>query len=1035
MKRLGLALLLSFPLSLLAANITIAPQPLASALQAFSEQSGLQVGFVSRIAKDLHTQGARDARTPAEALNALLAGTTLEYRFVNAQTVVIREKGATKDTPVTMMHPSGSQNSAPMAIQLVRADEAAARQVMGAARKGETMAAAEWPAGEQTGKDVSEVTVVGSRLGGVPVESAMPVKVITRDDIERSGASNIAQVLSLLPEVSMNNSGDRPDSSRPGAIGGTGSTNSTTVQLRGLPLGSTLVLVNGRRVGSSSSFAGLQSESFFDLTNVPLSMVERIEVLPYGASAVYGGDGLAGVVNIVLRRDAGGLEVRLRESAASGYGESQANLTWGQSWSRGSLTLSGSFIKNGTLDVVERALTADQDFRRFGGQDRRYTFVNSPGTVYSLAGCPAAPANCFSPSIGSRANLPGLNSPFAGIPANQDGTGLTPADFVATAGIVNTQSSPNHFFSASEATSITLRGRFDLTPTIELFGDVLYTRRNTPPAEASLWLTRGTSGGIFTVPASNPYNPFGVPVGVNVGQPRTGNYYSYEPEYLQPTLGLRGGRSEWNWEVTSSLSRDLTHSVRLSTDQDAIAAALNSTDPATALNPFIGNGGSFASQAVIDGLFTRPPSHFRGDLIQTNAFIRGPLATLPAGKMQAVFGAEWNREKLEYFDAIVPTRLVAGTDDSYAAYTELRLPLIAGRGAGQANVPERLALSLALRADQSDRYDETGITDTIGLEFRPVPTLLLRTSYNSAFKPLSTYAAFRPLETSSGILIFDRLNNGYAITSMVSGGGVPDGIKPETSTSRTLGLLWTPRFLPGMQLSLTGWDNRLRDRIPTGGAQFFVDNEEFFPGHVIRTSSGSISQVIVTPVNIARTDMAGADFGLSWTLQTRYGVFSPMLAATWTNKFDVQVTPSSPVVSLVGSPGTDSGISYSTTSWSPRWKGAVSLGWLNGDNVSATINSRYVGAYLDPAAFATGPRAGTYQQLGDFWIADLNVELGVGNWLAPQNTWLSATRLSLGALNVFNKLPDFCNACLSGYDAQQYDIRGRFAYAELKFSF
>src|SRR3546814_936097 len=113
--------------------------------------------------------------------------------------------------------------------------------------------------------------------------------VCSSDLIDRSGVGNIAQVLSYLSEVSINNVGDRNIGVGDGVMDG-GNTNSTTIQLRGLPKGTTLVLINGRRAGDSASYS---DSGQFDLSTIPLALVERIEVLPAGSSAVYGGDGLA----------------------------------------------------------------------------------------------------------------------------------------------------------------------------------------------------------------------------------------------------------------------------------------------------------------------------------------------------------------------------------------------------------------------------------------------------------------------------------------------------------------------------------------------------------------------------------------------------------------------------------------------------------------------------------------------------------------------------------------------------------------------
>src|SRR3546814_9994530 len=127
------------------------------------------------------------------------------------------------------------------------------------------------------------------------------------------------------------------------------------------------------------------------LSTIPLSFVERIEVLPSGSSAIYGGDGLAGVINIVLRRNANGLEFRLRKSAADGYSTTQMSMMWGHTWAKGDMTVAANWQENNALLNSERGLTADQDYRRFGGRDYRSSSGSYPANIYSLDGCPPEP--------------------------------------------------------------------------------------------------------------------------------------------------------------------------------------------------------------------------------------------------------------------------------------------------------------------------------------------------------------------------------------------------------------------------------------------------------------------------------------------------------------------------------------------------------------------------------------------------------------------------------------------------------------------
>ena len=192
---------------------------------------------------------------------------------------------------------------------MVRSKSAQAAQDEGAADAGNS-------------ETVETVVVVGSRIPQVAKVGAQEVRTYTKARIDQSGQGTVADFLSTLPEVST--------SSIDLSVGSYA--DETTVQLHGLPVGTTLVLLNGRRVE-------INNYGFFDLNNIPIAAVERIEVLPVGSSAIYGADSLAGAVNIVLKKDFTGLEANVRYGGASGTDEIDANIAGGYSWDRGSFSV------------------------------------------------------------------------------------------------------------------------------------------------------------------------------------------------------------------------------------------------------------------------------------------------------------------------------------------------------------------------------------------------------------------------------------------------------------------------------------------------------------------------------------------------------------------------------------------------------------------------------------------------------------------------------------------------------------------------
>src|SRR6266446_2304004 len=251
------------------------------------------------------------------------------------------------------------------------------------------------------------VLVTGSRLPRAAEETSQDVRIYDQPRIEKSGQSTVSDFLATVPEVSL--------------VSPENATGATTVRLRGAIFGSPLVLINGRRTQPVTG--GAAPFGFFDLSTIPLSLVERIEVLPSGSSAIYGGDALAGVVNIVLRSDFTGAEGGVGYRWADKIDERMIWAGGGWKGDGSSLTIMATASHRGSLLGRDREITNDPDLRRFGGPNLGTATFGVPATVFSTSG-----------------NLPGLSSSFAAVPRGSSGVGLTPADFAATAGTQNTGS-------------------------------------------------------------------------------------------------------------------------------------------------------------------------------------------------------------------------------------------------------------------------------------------------------------------------------------------------------------------------------------------------------------------------------------------------------------------------------------------------------------------------------------------------------------------------------------------------------------------
>lgn len=966
---------------------------LDSVLNKFATQSRLQVVYSPELVAGKTSAGLTGHYAPQQALATLLKGKGITWDAVSQSMYVLRAEVATDTKPSRQEKRSRSEP-----VQ----DKAG----------GESKHATDLP----------DVVVVGSRLATSPVESAMPIKVITREDIDRSGAGNIAQALTYLSEVSLNNTGDRE-------IGGTGisgsdsNTNSSTVQMRGLPRGTTLVLINGRRAGDSAMFS---MSGQFDLSTIPLSLVDRIEVLPAGASAVYGGDGLAGVINVVLRRDAQGSEFRIRRSVGDGYDRDTLSAMWGKAWDRGNLTVAASWSRNTALLSGERSLTANQDFRRFGGRDLRPAGVGSyPATVYSLDGCPAI-GHCFFVPLDTRGPLPGLNSPVATVPLGGDGLNLLPSDFVATQGQVNKTSLDLHLMSAEQNRGISVSGRLELSPEFELLAELGYTKRTVPARQLGFFTSYGEYG-LTRVEADNPYNPFGVPVGIDFRYADTGLYTSFEQEYMRGLLGMRGKLGRFDWEITATQSRDKAGSKgALFWDNEKINAALSSSDPAAPFNPFVSDGSAPASREFIASLLETDLNHgtsSRGDV--WTGFIRGPIFTIPAGEVQALLGVERQRQEIR-LNTNTPTLVtgyINGVVTGNAAFAEVRLPLLSPRPGSSRN---RIAVTGALRRETSDRFEGHVQTKTLGLEAWATEKLLFRATYSTAMRPLLSYAAVQGVEPELDFFFDPALPDGYQIVSVLRGGGIPPELRPEHSTTVTMGLLYRPSA--DWNLSLTHWDTKFRDQITFISAQTLYDNEQYFPDRVVRDPvTGLVTLLDLRAINQSRYDSAGVDVAIDGYLPTRIGDFSAGLSASYTYKHETQLAADSPSENNVAVRRDDG--------WAPRWKVVPRMNWQPRDGYNFMLAGRFVSSYLDSVPFAIGPNAGKFQELGKVWIVDFNADIALGK-LLKRTTWIGDTRLTFGATNLLDKQPEFCAGCgIRGYDTSVYDIVGRTYYAELRLNY
>mgnify|MGYP002723421586 CR=1 FL=1 len=938
----------------------IPPGPLADALMAYGAQSDRQIFFATALTEGRSSPGLVGRHTPAAALDRLLEGTGLTW----------------------------SQGSS--GAVFVRAETAPA------------------PA------ELDEVIVTGTLLRS-PGTTISPLVVLDREALDRRGQGTVADILTRLPQ-NYAGSGTAVGSlgfSDPTGQGATGM--GASVNLRGLGADATLTLVNGRRLAGAGSMGELA-----DISTLPSAAVERVDVLLDGASALYGSDAVAGVVNVIMRRSFDGMESRLRLAAAEGGAEDMmASHLVGRSWSTGSALLSYEYQRLRPLNALDRRYSADGDLRPWGG--------TSQGDIF------ASPGNIVAYDAASRAYV----AQYAVRPG-PGGIATGPADFVAGAvnrapTLLGADLSPD-----IERNSVYGRIRQSVGDRLDLSADLRWNRRDWTVANAPAVST-------FTVNSANPH--FVSPVGAtshtlaysfygDLGNPsRIGRNRS-----LGVTLGGSYDLAEgWTLDgyVAVADERAARDTIGLVNSAFLAEALGNRADtPATAFsaardgffNPF--GSGAANPAAVLDFVgsgYSRIVDRGRSEAV--NLMVEGAAFDLPGGPVQTALGAEYRREgfatRYEALTSTVAPVFVATPmrrRGVAAVFGEVRAPLFGPENARPGL--QSLELSAAGRFEAHDDFGSTA-NPKIGLAWSPSERLTVRTSYGTSFRaPAMTQLHADPVVVVTSVPRAD----GTRILSLYRYGGNPD-LEPETATTWTAGLDYVSE---AVRLSAGVFDTRFSDRvaqpvnenlegvlIDPGLAPFvqlvdpannpadlaLVQSYTQAPGFAYAglypdTAYGAILDARWG--NAASVEVRGLDFTAAWPL--RFGDHAVDLdaSASYILDYQVRTTQASPEQSRVGRVG-----------FPVRLRARLGGTW-SWRSLNASLHWNHVAAYEDARGRGI-----------DAWnTADARVE-----WALPVQEGL---RLALSIQNLFDADPPFYDSAIGlGFDAGQADPFGRIVALQL----
>lgn len=820
--------------------------------------------------------------------------------------------------------------------------------------------------------DVQEVLVTGTRFRDEE-DGPAPVRAYGHKRMDRYGVSSISDFSRYLTQ-------------QPFAFGGGHlQSGAQFFQMRGLGFDTTLVLINGRRVPPSANSISLNA---VDINNIPLTAVERVEVMSDSASAIYGADAIGGVVNIILKERIDTPEVYLHYGQAEGGGtQRRAAVSVGAANDRLKSTLVLDHYETAVLMGRERDLWSNQDYRRFGGQDYRISTTN-PGNVYSLTSSP----------------LPGLSSSRAAVPSGILDRKLVPADFLPTDGITNLESSLSAWSITPQAHRASAYGsaEYSLADKHSFFGEVLAssiesTALRTPPA-----LSRQI------VPASNPFNPFGTPVAVDYSF--TGMdpiSHKFDTNLLRLVAGARGRMNQWEWEVTGLRHREGGASTAEGVlDPSRVIAAIGSVDPQTALNLFV--DGPAGNPELLDSL-VGPPQRFEfsASSSQMSAFITGPVFNLGGERtVHLVVGGEWRHDVAGFFES---GKRVDESREVTSVFSEVKIPIL-----------DELSLKVAARADDYGNREHV-INPQYGLTWRPAKDWLLRAAYGTSFRPPSLFELHMPM-LQPALPIADPLRGGeVSNVTLVVGGNLE--LEVVTARSFTTGFVFSPSEMPDLRLGGSYWRVVMDNRITAPIYQELLKPDSPFADRVLRDMpssedqqrgwAGRLRSIDLTRTNYGELETSGVDLDASLRVERPWGCMKLDLAVTWVDEYiSRDMNPVLPLdrVGIANVQGTI-----------PEWRMVGALGWKVGNFGLSTITT-FIPSYQD-SDLSTGPldRRISSQTLVDLqtWL-DLRVE---GNAL------LDAATLTLGARNVFDRAPEFANAGVSlGYDFSQSELTRRFVY-------
>ena len=848
---------------------------------------------------------------------------------------------------------------------------------------------------------IEEVQVTGSYIKGTPGDSALPVQILDRSYIDSIGAVSVSDVIAKLAISS--GTENQADSFTAGSTQGT-----ANVNLRGLGLSSTLVLINGRRQTISGGLAN-DGSVFVDTSSIPVNALERVEVLKEGAASTYGSDAIAGVVNFILRKDFEGFELTTNISSVDRGDQEDKSI--GFLWGGGNDTTRFTFAAN----VLDRTALAGTDRPKLVDKA-----VSSLGASFV-----AMPHIASTPG----ASVTVADGPYAGTYGPGQRFALDGCADKAGGSVVPTPAGPMCFFqygtrfnlvAAEERTQLYSNMTHEMANGIEMMAELGYsmnkvTENPQSPSYPDLSFP--------LIPENHPSNPLGVPL-VWLGRPLAFDAPSpnatRENNTLRASLSFKGqldNGMDWDTAVTHSSNE---YSAR---QPDTISSRLKAGLAGTGgpnndeyYDPFIASNNS---DALIADMSYMTDTMRTTDLTVLDGVISGELMTLSSGAaVDFAAGVQVRSEgyKTETDDlyeirfdddgAPIPIDLiflggVSEIDESRTSYSVF--------AEAQTNLSENVELTAAVRYENVDTG--SSVDPKIALRWQVTDQFALRASASTAFREPSLSQVNAQVVNLAGLQDFNAdgtANGGVAFVRVTSSGS--DDLKAEESDNFNIGLLYQPT--DKLDIKLDYWKVDYTNLITVENSQGKLAADINGPD-IVRSATGSLAGVYVNYFNSSNVDVAGLDLEVGYKLSDNLNL--GMNVARFL-KYDI-TTPTGDVVDAAGY--------FNNNNFArsmPETKANINLAWSNGVQ-DASLNINYISDYQHSQPVP----AGETMTISSYTTADAQYGFKVMD---------DALGLSVGVKNLTDeKPPRVSDSANFSYDPKQHSPLGRVFYMKAKYSF